>query len=239
MELSELEKKLIDAFEGSSSDLLAILEVVAKDKSVYPFNQYECLISNLIHWGGLSYEKYLQIRQQYLDENPNLWIFEISAPRAFGEKFAQTYVREKCDKLTKPSKELDPKYTGQYDLFLDGIPIEVKASRAVDSNSDQPLYVKALSRKTELPFLMNFQQLKPQCCQVFIWVAVFRDQVVLWIMSSKEVMTNPLFSEGQHRGNAGNEGQLHIDEGNIDQLAKFELLDDDLEGAIRAAAKRN
>ncbi len=135
-------------------------------------------------------------------------------------------------------KKLDPDYSGQYDFWLDGIRIEVKASRAVDSGSDEPLYIKALSRNTLKPFLMNFQQLKPQCCDVFIWVAVFRDQIVLWVMNSSEVQNNPLFSKGQHRGNSGNEGQLHIDQNNIHLLNKHELSNADLGKSIRNAAKR-
>ncbi len=124
-------------------------------------------------------------------------------------------------------------------MWLDGIRIEVKASRVVDSNSDEPLYMKALSRNSNKNFLMNFQQLKPQCCDVFIWVAVFRDQIVLWVMSSKEVLSNPLYSKGQHRGNKGNEGQLHIKQDNIALLNDFELRSDNLEEAIRLAAARN
>lgn len=42
---------------------------------------------------------------------------------------------------------------------------------------------------------MNFQQLKPQCCDVFIWVAVFRDEIVLWVMSSTEVQSNPFIQK--------------------------------------------
>jgi hypothetical protein len=75
---------------------------------------------------------------------------------------------------------------------------------------------------------MNFQQLKPQCCDVFIWVAVFRDEIVIWVMSSKEVLENPLYSKGQHRGNKGNEGQLHIKHDNISQFDKYKLQNDDL-----------
>lgn len=108
----------------------------------------------------------------------------------------------------------------------------------MDSDSEEPLWVKALSRNTQKRFLMNFQQLKPQCCDVFIWVAVFRDEIVLWIMNSCEVLNHPLFSKGQHRGNKGNEGQLHIKHDNIDILNRFELKDDDIETAIREAAQR-
>lgn len=238
MELTELKDRITSAFTGSREDLEEVLAIIEKDHSIFPFNEYEHLICNLINKGGLTYEQYIEIRMEYVSENPNLWLFEISAPRGFGEKFAQTYVQGKCTKLKKASKKLDLNYNGEYDLWLDGITIEVKASRAVDSDSEDPLYMKALSRNTQKRFLMNFQQLKPQCCQVFIWVAVFRDQIVLWIMNSKEVLEHPLYSKGQHRGNKGNEGQLHVKHDNIHQLDVFELHKDDLESAIKDAAGR-
>ena len=238
MELTELKNRIISAFSGSDIELENVIALVEQDQAIFPFNEYEHLICNLINRGGLTYEQYMDIRTEYISQNPNLWIFEISAPRGFGEKFAQTYVQAKCSKLKKPHRKLDASYNGEYDLWLDGIKIEVKASRAVDSDSDEPLYMKALSRNTKKRFLMNFQQLKPQCCDVFIWVAVFRDQIVLWIINSEEVRKHPSFSSGQHRGNAGNEGQLHVKHDNINLLDKYELLDDDIESAIRTAISR-
>ncbi len=238
MELTDLRNRIIESFQGSSDDLQDILNMVDEDQAIFPFNEYEHLICGLINKGGLTYDQYIEIRTEYISENPNLWIFEISAPRGFGEKFAQTYVQGKSSKLKKPSKKIDPTYSGEYDLWLDGISIEVKASRAVDSDSDEPLYMKALSRHTDKKFLMNFQQLKPQCCDVFIWVAVYRDEIVLWIINSDEVLNHPLFSKGQHRGNKGNEGQLHVNHDNVHMLNEFELIGDDIEKAIRDAAAR-
>ena len=238
MELIELKNKIINSFDGSKSDLADMLALIDKDEAIFPFNEYEHLICALINKGNMTYDQYLEIRAEYISENPNLWIFEISAPRGFGEKFAQTYIQGKCSKLKKPSRKTDPNYSNQYDLWLDGIRIEVKASRAVDSDSDEPLYMKALSRHTKKRFLMNFQQLKPQCCDVFIWVAVFRDEIVLWVINSNEVLNNKFYSTGQHRGNKGNEGQLHVKHDNIDYLNRFELKDDNIEKAIREAAKR-
>jgi len=238
MELSELKNKIIFYFTGDKDELELVLESIEQDKSIFPFNEYEKLICSLIEIGGLTYNKYIEIRSEYISKNPFLWIFEISAPRGFGEKFAQTFVQGKCSKLKQASKHIDPSYTGQYDLWLDGISIEVKASRAVDSESEEPLYVKALSRNTQKSFLMNFQQLKPQCCDVFIWVAVFRDEIVIWVMNAQEVQQNPLYSKGQHRGNHGNEGQLHVKHDNIHMFDDYVLKDDNLEKAIRDAANR-
>ena len=237
MELTELKDKIIESFNGAKEDLQKILLEIESDHSVFPFNEYEHLICHLINSEGLTFQKYLEIRSEYVSENPNLWIFEISAPRGFGEGFAQTYVQGRSQKLQKASKKIDPQFSGEYDLWLDGIRIEVKASRAVDADSEEPLYMKALARNSKKNLLMNFQQLKPQCCDVFIWVAVFRDEIVLWVMSSKSVSSNPLFSKGQHRGNSGNEGQLHIKHDNIHQFDKYELKDDDIVEAIKNAAR--
>lgn len=240
MELTELKDKIIESFYGSSDELCRILTEIEHDKSIYPFNEYEHVICQLINAGGLTFNQYIDIRTEYINRNPNLWIFEISAPRSFGEGFAQTYVQAKCPQLQKPSKKLDSQYTGQYDFWLDGIAIEVKASRVVDSDSDKPLYMKALSKNSDKNLLMNFQQLKPQCCDVFIWVAVFRDEIVLWIIGSKDVASNKYYSTGQHRGNHGNEGQLHINQNNIREFDCYVLgRNEDMEKAIHAAALRN
>jgi hypothetical protein len=60
--------------------------------------------------------------------------------------------------------------------LLDGkIKIEVKASRAVDFDREEPLYVKALASDSQKRFDMNFQQVKPACCDVFLWIGVWRD----------------------------------------------------------------
>lgn len=239
MELTSLKNRIIETFTGSMQELEDVLLMLENDKAIFPFNEYELLICTLIEKGGLTHQQYMDLRAEYINANPNLWIFEITAPRDFGEKFAQTYIQGICPKLKKPDKQLDPNYSGDYDFYLDGIRVEVKASRAVDSDSQEPLYMKALSRNTEKNFLMNFQQLKPACCDVFVWLAVFRDQIVLWVMSSKEVMESPFYSKGQHRGNKGNEGQLHIRQDNIHFFKQYELIEESLEKAIRKAAERN
>lgn len=141
--------------------------------SVYPFNDYEYLISHLLAKDVLTLDQYLELRDNYIARNMYLYIFEISAPRGFGEAWAQGHLKELVPEVVKSTKKLDPNYSGQYDFLLDGkIRIEVKASRAVDGSVDAPLYVKALASDSTKPFWMNFQQIKPTCCDVFVWIAV-------------------------------------------------------------------
>lgn len=206
--------------------------------SVYPFNEYEFIISHLLAKDVLSLDQYLEMRDNYIARNMYLYIFEISAPRTFGESWAQGHLKELVPELLKSTKKLDPNYSGQYDFLLDGkIRIEVKASRGVDASMDAPLYVKALSSDTTKPFWMNFQQIKPACCDVIVWIAVWRDVIRYWVWSSNEIETSPYYSKGQHRGNVG-EGQLHVTHENIRAFDSYAVQSNKLAEAIREAYKR-
>lgn len=68
---------------------------------------------------------------------------------------------------------------------------------------------------------MNFQQLKPECCDVFVWIGVWRDVIKYWVLSSDEAKNDKYFSAGQHRGNVG-EGQLWIKDNNIEHFKQYE-----------------
>ncbi len=205
--------------------------------SVYPFNEYEYIIATMLARDVLSLDDYHELRDSYIHRNPFLYVFEISAPRSFGEAWAQGHLKELVPDLTKPSRRVDPDYSGQYDFCLAGVRIEVKASRAVDANMDAPLYVKAFASDSRKEFWMNFQQVKPSCCDVFVWIAVWRDVIRYWVLSSREVETNQYYSHGQHRGNVG-EGQLHVRHDNIQDFASYAVKARELEEAIRAAANR-
>ena len=203
--------------------------------SVYPFNEYEYVISTLLGTGVLSLDDYYVLRDEYIARNMFLYVFEISAPRGFGELWAQGHLKELVPDLVKPSKKLDPDYSGQYDFLLDPkIRLEVKASRAVAFKTDEPLYVKALSSDSGKQFDMNFQQLKPACCDIFVWIGVWRDVIRYWVLSSREVEQNRYYSVGQHRGNVG-EGQLHIKRENISEFERYECRPNELLQAIKDA----
>ncbi len=206
--------------------------------SVYPFNEYEYIIATLLATGKLTHDQYVELRDGYIVRNMFLYIFEISAPRGFGEAWAQGHLKELVPELQKPSRKSDPSYSGEYDLLLDGrIKIEVKASRAVDFDSDEPLYVKALASDSSKRFDMNFQQVKPACCDVFVWIGVWRDVIRHWVLASNEMASNRYYSIGQHRGNVG-EGQLHLKHDNIRTFAAYEAQSNELAAAIRRAYER-
>jgi hypothetical protein len=235
MEHLDQELKRLLATSPNEKEVLDRLENLV---SFYPFNEYEYIISTLLAMDILSLDAYYQLRDDYIARNLYLYIFEIISPRGFGEAWAQGHLKELVPELIKPSKRLDEGYSGQYDFLLDDeIRIEVKASRAVDSGTDAPLYVKALASDSPKHFWMNFQQIKPRCCDVFVWIAVWRDVIRYWVLASHELETNPHYSQGQHRGNVG-EGQLHVRQDNIADFARFEAKSNALAVAIREAWRR-
>lgn len=206
--------------------------------SVYPFNEYEFLISSLMGYQKISLDDYYELRDDYIARNLYLYIFEISAPRGFGEAWAQGHLTEIAPELINPTIVLDANYDGQYDFLLDNrIKIEVKASRAVEFDNPDPLYVKALTSNSLQRFDMNFQQVKPACCDVFVWVGVWRDVIKYWVLSAREVQNNRYYSAGQHRGNVG-EGQLHVKNSNITEFMCYQSTPRDLIVNIRAAYQR-
>lgn len=231
-------KARLDALTDGLPDATALRAKLSELYSVYPFNEFEYIISTLVGRNVLTLDQYYELRDEYIERNAFLYIFEISGPRTFGEQWTHGHLKELIPDLHKPSKKLDASYSGEYDFLLDEkIKIEVKASRAVDAESEEPLYVKALASESTRPFWMNFQQVKPACCDVFVWVGVWRDVIRYWVLSSRELEANPQYSVGQHRGNVG-EGQLHVRQDNIASFKQYEVRPDRLAAAIREAFKR-
>lgn len=235
--MEQLQRQLDDLMHRltKSEDLRANLDSLL---SIYPFNEFEYILVHLFSEDKLSLDEYYDIRNSYIDRNLYLYLFEIRAPRGFGEAWAQGNLKQMVPSLIRPNKKEDPDFSGQYDFILPpDIRIEVKASRAVEYNVDAPLYMKAPSSDSTKPFDMNFQQIKPRCCDVFVWIAVWRDAMKYWVIPSYEVETNPYYSSGQHRGNVG-EGQLHLKQNNIREFDRYLVEPLHLEYAIRQACER-
>ena len=220
--ISELKSKIIEMKNLTNNSIDLSDKRLDDLYSVYPFNKFEYVISHLIATNTITLEEYLDIRNSYLERNKYLYVFEITAPRTFGETWAQHHLNEVVPELKITSHSYDTNYSGQYDFWYNGIRIEVKASRAVKRKSGDSLIIKALSSDSTSGFDMNFQQIKPACCDVFVWIAVWRDKIRYWVLSSSEVEENTYYSAGQHRGNTG-EGQLHLTEKNINDFDCYEV----------------
>lgn len=252
--LTEQLNKLIERLENSENFWDELEQLI----SIYPFSKYEYIISTLFSRGKLKFEEYLEIRDEYINRNLFLPLYEITAPRGFGDTWAFGHLTELEPELKRPNKKIDTTYKGEYDLYLDWtdaegkqhyIKIEVKASRANDrERNDEPLYIKALTTDSKRLFLMNYQQIKPKCCDVFLWIAVYRDKIKYWAINSNEIQTNQYLTP-QHRNQATAErkkdykkediyeGQIMVTNDNITYFDKYLTAGKKLEEAIIAQYK--
>ena len=234
--LNRAKNRLPENEKNSLSD-----DILDKLYTVYPFNKFEYIISHLIAKGVMDLNQYLNIRSEYLNRNKYLYLFEL-APRTFGETWGQRHLMEFIPEFKVPNHQLDPNFAGEYDLWLDGIRVEVKASRAVKKKGGDTLAEKALSSNSKSKFDMNFQQLKPSCCDVFVWIAVWRDKIDYWLLSCIDVKTNESFSN-QHRASQLSdtgevvEGQIHINNGNYTSFNKYRVSISEIHDRIHSIAE--
>ena len=239
-------------------------EEYLKNHSKYPFNHYTNIFSVLLKKGGLTYEDFAKIRDDYFERNSNLELFEM-APRTFGQTWGEKWLlKQMKNELTVPPQKVG--YVSQFDLWLplkneDGIKIEVKASRVVNLGDERPPVEKACKKPhadtaeeiqaaiENMSFEMNFQQLKPSCCDVFIWMAVWLNDIDIWVIPSANIRMRDkntprrkktdsivnkegiLYMGSQHQGGKGGktpEGQIFVNNHHYKDLSPYQVSIGDL-----------
>ena len=201
-------------------------------KSIYPFNEYEYRLMYLLDKKKITFREYGNLRDAYVNANPYLNLYNIS-PRVFGEIWAQQHLVDLDSRFKKPSKHVDKKYSGEYDLYLENakkiIKVEVKASRAINTKIRGGLEHKALGIESEEPYWMNFQQLKIGIVDAFVFIGVWIDKIYYWVLANKDVKDHPMRSH-QHRG--GIEYQMGITDKNFKEFESWLVEPDHLVSII-------
>ena len=267
--LDELIKDKIIQLPDEAKVLLE--ESQLANSSKYAFNRYANIFSVLLTKGELSYDDYTSIRDEYFERNPHLDLFE-KAPRTFGQTWGEDWLRQqKNEYLEEPPRNKG--YKAEFDLWLpligaeNGIRIEVKSSRVADKNQKCPLVERAYKRprgseeevknkiKNEYSFEMNFQQLKPEYCDVFVWIAVWLDDIDIWAIPSEKIKMRPknakrrnrntsivledgtIYMGTQHAGGKGGnvpEGQIYVTNNHFFDLDCYKVTLDNLIDKIKS-----
>lgn len=222
MNIKDLDKQLSVWIKNlANGDRKSLLARLSSLKSAFPFNEYEYRLMYLLNKSVISFGEYESLRDNYVNTNPYLHLYGI-APRIFGDIWAREHLMDIDTRFKIPTKEIDNKYSGDYDLYLMKnhrlIKIEVKASRAANEKIRGRPETKALRFQSDEPFWMNFQQLKLDTADYFVFIGVWADKIVYWLLTNQEVKNHPLRSH-QHRG--GVEYQIGITDKNIEQFNKY------------------
>jgi hypothetical protein len=187
--------------------------------SVFPFNEYEYLLMFLLDKKVIKLSDYEQLRNDYVSSNRYLDLYGL-APRIFGEIWGHEHIMDLDKRFVRPNKSIDPDYNGQYDLWIENVRVEVKATRAINTKKRGSLVSKSLQYGSPEPFWMNFQQIKLDVSDVFIFVGVWANQIIYWVLSNDEVKKNQYLSH-QHGG--GTEYQIGITHKNIEDFDKYRV----------------
>ena len=157
MDLAELRERIdhfIDSLDTRDQQLLqARLGALIP---VYPFNEFEYCLIFLLDRDIISFDVYESLRKCYVSANKHLSLFEL-APRIFGETWGHGHVMDLDTRFEKGSRATDMSYEGQYDLWIEGVRVEVKAARAYNTKKHGGLVTKALRYDSDEPFWMNYR----------------------------------------------------------------------------------
>lgn len=242
--MGDLQDK-IDLLIKSSNANPVIIEKIKAEKTVAPFSTESRLLAYLQSLNAISYADYEDLYQAYVQENREankyLSLFNMT-PRTFGQTWAEKHVLSLFPEFIPATKEnlatIFPDFDGEFDLWLEGIRIEVKACRANNTKTDSSLTERAYYHRDAKRerFKYHYQQLKPSCCDVFIWIGVCRDELIYWVLTSEELkQTGKLGS--QHRNeNTGLSG-IEVFEGQVfmteEELEPFAVKEADILNAVK------
>lgn len=207
--------ELLESSKGSRE----IIDSICNTQAVYPFSQEAQLLTYLLSLNEISFEDYESIRNAFIARNKYLYLFEL-APRTYGQSWGEEHLLTLFPQLIKATKtnliNAYPLFNGEFDLWLNGIRIEVKACRASSTDSVGPLSERALLHEeaNKCGFKYHFQQLKPSCCDVFICIGTCRDQLLYWVISSHELQESGKL-KSQHRNQTSSPTGSSVFEGQV------------------------
>ncbi len=209
--MKELQKQ-IDHLLKNLGDKDAIIEEIRKENSLPPFSTENRLLAYLLSIGKLSYDDYSRIGEGFLERhkqnNQYISLFDM-APRTFGQTWGEQHIRNLFPEFMKATKEnladLYPDFDGEFDLWVDGIRVEVKACRANSTTTKGSLASRAYSHEEarNAGFKYHYQQLKPSCCDVFIWIGVCKDALIYWVLTSAELQRTGRLGSQHRNENTG------------------------------------
>lgn len=243
--MKELREQLDLLLRQSGGDKTTI-ETIQGEKAVFPFSTEGRMLAYLLATKMITYEKYMELYNDYAKRNQYLDLFDM-APRTFGETWGEKHILSLFPEFVKATKKnissIYPMFDGEFDLWLDGIRVEVKACRANSTKTGGSLAGRAYLHSEALSsgFKYHYQQLKPSCCDVFIWIGVCRDELLYWVLTSDELQRTGKLGSQHRNENTGIAG-VEVFEGQVfmteEELKPFLVEEKDVLNAVKRKGKK-
>lgn len=248
--MKELKERIDFLIKRSNGDE-TVIEKIKNEKTESPFSIENKLLAYLLSIGEIDFNDYRNLSEEYLErstkQNQYLDLFDM-APRTFGQTWGEQHIRKLFPEFLKATKEnlstIYPAFDGEFDLWIDGIRVEVKACRANSTKTKGSLSSRAYSHEEAISanFKYHYQQLKPSCCDVFIWIGVCKDALLYWVLSSNELKETGKLGSQHRNENTGVVGAM-VFEGQVfmteEELKQFLVSEEELLNKVKEKGNKN
>lgn len=235
----------LERLEQNTKGDKSVIKTIKKEKSLFPFSAESSMLTYFLSIGEISFARYSQLNTEYAQRNKYLDLFDM-APRTYGQTWGEQHIRSLFPEFTKATKENlveeYPDFDGEFDLWIDGIRVEVKACRANFEKGKGSLTSRAYlhSEAKTAGFKYHYQQLKPSCCDVFIWIGTCRDELIYWVITSDELRSTRKLGP-QHRNENTKVDGVEVFEGQVfmteDELAPYRVEEKDILTIVKQKGK--
>lgn len=235
----------LERLEQNTKGDKSVIKTIKKEKSLFPFSAESSMLTYFLSIGEISFARYSQLNTEYAQRNKYLDLFDM-APRTYGQTWGEQHIRSLFPEFTKATKENlveeYPDFDGEFDLWIDGIRVEVKACRANFEKGKGSLTSRAYlhSEAKTAGFKYHYQQLKPSCCDVFIWIGTCRDELIYWVITSDELRSTGKLGP-QHRNENTKVDGVEVFEGQVfmteDELAPYRVEEKDILTIVKQKGK--
>jgi hypothetical protein len=210
--------------EVKGKDIRVIEKKLKTMLPVLSFREYERMLVFLRDGFAITVQQYESSRKDYLGLNKYLIVYGIGS-RLFGEIWAIQQLKSLDNRFKEPAKSFELSYVRQYDLLFEGARLGAKACRAVDMQEEGDRFAKALRYDSQKPLVMNFRELRTDACDIFVFIGVWVDQLVYWVLSNQEIKQNKYLV---HDKTNTQDYILRIDNNNISDFDKYKVLESEV-----------
>lgn len=238
--MNELHRQIEEIIINNNGNM-EVVEEIQKENTVFPFSAESRMLAYMLSMGLLTYEQYENMSREYSQRNRYLELFEL-APRTFGETWGEKHLLSLFPEFEKATKEnlsdIYPEFDGEFDLWLEGIRVEVKACRANSDKKGGSLASRAYLHQQAVDngFKYHYQQLKPSCCDVFIWIGVCRDELIYWVLTSDELKDTGKLGSQHRNENTGIDG-VEVFEGQVfmteEELEPYRVMEQEVLDVVK------
>lgn len=226
MHEEELRKYLEELETGcKEGDRKLVQEELERAMCIMQSSEFDYVLANLQKKNLITSQEYGTLKREQMS-NRYLILYGIDS-RLFAEIWAVEHLKRMDPRF---NSEFDRAATKKYEALFEGIKVGIKACRAVKENVQGDRFKGALRYSLKQPFAFRFRNLNVQMCDVFVFIGVWVNLMIYWVLSEREINLNEYLVLDQSKQTMDH--MIEINNGNIAAFDKYRVHESDLIATI-------